>query len=56
MSIDFYFFHFVVLPRITNLLYKPQSEENKNEQQEVERTSNSIRLHLRIPIQIEKKE
>jgi hypothetical protein len=43
-------------PRITNLLYKPQSEENKNKQQEVERTSNSIRLHLRIPIQIEKKE
>jgi hypothetical protein len=43
-------------PRITNLLYKLQSEENKNKQQEVERTLNSIRLHLCIPIQIEKKE
>jgi hypothetical protein len=29
-------------PKITNLIYKSQSEKNKNKQQKVERTSNSI--------------
>jgi hypothetical protein len=38
----------LILLRITNFLYKPQSEENKNKQQEVEKTSNSIQLHFRI--------
>jgi hypothetical protein len=45
-----------ITQRFINLLYKSQSEENKTEQQEVERTSNPIQLHLLIPIQMKKEE
>jgi hypothetical protein len=46
----------LISQRISTLFCELQSEKNKNEQQEVDRTSNPIRLHLRIPIQMKEKE